>query len=62
VAAQAPLAVQATLRNAHAAVRDGDAVAEADLQPTLVSLVGTEDVAIGMQAFISRQPAEFIGR
>ncbi len=62
VAAQAPLAVQATLCNAHSAVRDGDAVAEADLQPTLVSLVGTEDVAIGMQAFISRQPAEFIGR
>ena len=52
VAAQAPLAVQAALANARAAVRDGDAAAEAALQPDLVRLV---------QSFLTRQPAIFIG-
>jgi enoyl-CoA hydratase len=62
VADQAPLAVQAALANAKRAVRDGDAAAEAQLQPELVRLVGTEDSKIGMQAFISRGRARFIGR
>jgi enoyl-CoA hydratase len=62
VAAQAPLAVQAALANARLAVRSGDAAAEAQLQPALVRLVGTEDSRIGMEAFLSRTPAEFLGR
>ena len=62
VAAQAPLAVQAALANARLAVRDGDAAAEASLQPNLVRLARSEDAAIGMQAFVTRQPAEFIGK
>ena len=62
VAAQAPLAVQAALANAHRAIREGDAPAEAGLQPELVRLAGSEDAAIGMQAFVSRKPAEFVGR
>ncbi|MEY2848239.1 MAG: hypothetical protein RI885_904 [Actinomycetota bacterium] len=62
VAAQAPLAVQAALANAKRAVREGDAAAEADLQPALVSLLQTEDAAIGMRAFLSRTTAEFTGR
>ena len=62
VASQAPLAVQAALRNARIAVRDSDAAAEVALQPDLVRLAGSEDAAIGMQAFISRTPAEFVGR
>ena len=41
VAAQAPLAVQAALANARIAVRDGDAAAEAALQPELVRLVSS---------------------
>jgi enoyl-CoA hydratase/carnithine racemase len=61
VAAQAPLAVQAALANAKLAVRDGDAAAEARLQPELVRLVQTEDSKIGMRAFLSRTDAEFIG-
>lgn len=61
VAAQAPLAVQAALANARAAIRDGDAAAEAALQPDLVRLVQSKDAAIGMQAFMTRQPAVFIG-
>ncbi|MGX5681347.1 crotonase/enoyl-CoA hydratase family protein [Schumannella luteola] len=61
VAAQAPLAVQATLASARAAI-DDPAAAAASLQPELVRLAATEDVRIGMQAFLSRQPAEFTGR
>jgi len=62
IAAQAPLAVQAALANARIAVRDSDAAAEAALQPELVRLAATEDSAIGMQAFVTRQAAEFVGR
>lgn len=62
IAAQAPLAVQAALKNARLAIRDGDAAAEAALQPDLVRLARSEDARIGMQAFITRTPAEFIGK
>ncbi|MHB1235685.1 MAG: crotonase/enoyl-CoA hydratase family protein [Microbacteriaceae bacterium] len=62
IAAQAPLAVQATLANARKAVRDGDGAAEAELQSALVRLAGTEDAKIGMQAFLTRTDAEFLGR
>lgn len=62
VASQAPLAVQAALANARLAVREGDAAAEAVLQPNLVRLAGSEDAAIGMNAFVTRTPAEFVGR
>jgi enoyl-CoA hydratase/carnithine racemase len=62
VAAQAPLAVQAALANAKLAVRAGDAAAEAKLQPELVRLVKSEDAAIGMQAFLTRTDARFIGK
>jgi enoyl-CoA hydratase len=62
IAAQAPLAVQAALANARLAVRDGDAAAERSLQPNLVRLAQSEDARIGMEAFVTRQPAAFIGR
>jgi enoyl-CoA hydratase len=62
IAAQAPLAVQATLANAKRAVRDGDAAAEAELQPALVRLTSSEDARIGMEAFLSRTEARFVGR
>lgn len=62
VAAQAPLAVQATLANARTAVRDGDGAAESALQPELARLAGTEDARIGMESFFTREPATFIGR
>lgn len=62
IAAQAPLAVQAALANARAAVREGDAAAEAQLQPQLVKLATSEDARIGMEAFLTRRPAAFVGR
>ena len=46
IAAQAPLAVQAALANAKRAVRDGDAAAEAELQPaSSCGWSGSEDAA-----------------
>ncbi len=62
IAAQAPLAVQATLANARLAVRDGVAAAEAQLPGELVRLMRSEDAAIGMQAFLTRTEPEFVGR
>ena len=62
IAAQAPLAVQATLANARLAVRDGEAAAEAQLPGELVRLMQTEDARIGMQAFLTRTEPEFVGR
>ncbi|MGH3564317.1 MAG: crotonase/enoyl-CoA hydratase family protein [Mycobacterium sp.] len=62
IARQAPLGVQATLRSARQAIRDGDAAAEADLVPTVQQLFTSEDAAIGVQAFLSRSTADFVGR
>jgi enoyl-CoA hydratase/carnithine racemase len=62
IAAQAPLAVQATLANARTAVREGDAVAEAQLGVALSSLAASEDAAIGMRAFATRTTPHFVGR
>ncbi|MEO5919688.1 MAG: crotonase/enoyl-CoA hydratase family protein [Pseudolysinimonas sp.] len=62
IAAQAPLAVQATLANARLAMREGPAAAEALLQGELVRLASSEDAAIGLRAFADRSPAEFVGR
>lgn len=62
IAAQAPLAVQATLANARAALRQGEVAAAASLQPELARLASTQDARIGMQAFLTRTPANFVGR
>jgi enoyl-CoA hydratase/carnithine racemase len=61
IAAQAPLAVQATLANARLAQRDGPASAEEALQPSLARLIQTEDSRIGMQSFTARTAAIFVG-
>ncbi|CAQ01565.1 putative enoyl-CoA hydratase [Clavibacter sepedonicus] len=62
IAAQAPLAVQATLRNARAALRDGHEAAAAALPVELVRLASSEDAARGMRAAADRRPADFVGR
>jgi enoyl-CoA hydratase len=62
IAAQAPLAVQASLRNARAALREGHDAAAAALPAELVRLAGSEDAARGMRAAATRAPADFVGR
>jgi enoyl-CoA hydratase len=62
IAAQAPLAVQATLANARLAEREGTAAAEARLQGELVRLMQTDDARIGMEAFMTRSTPHFTGR
>jgi enoyl-CoA hydratase/carnithine racemase len=62
IAAQAPLAVQATLQNARLAVREGESAAETALPGELVRLAQTDDARIGMQAFLTRTDPHFTGR
>jgi len=62
IAAQAPLAVQATLANARLAVRAGEEAARSALGPELVRLMRTEDAQIGLEAFLSRTTPRFVGR
>ena len=62
IAAQAPLAVQATLANARLADREGHAAAEARLQGELVRLMRTDDARIGLEAFMTRTTPQFTGR
>ena len=62
IAAQAPLAVQATLLNASVAVKDGTEAAAAALAPALSRLLATQDLQRGMRAFRDRSGAEFSGR
>ena len=60
IAAQAPLAVQATLASARAALQD--AGAEHQMLPKrLGELMLTKDVQRGMEAFMTKQPAVFEG-
>lgn len=61
IAEQAPLAVQATLANARLAITQGDATAAAQLGPELSRLAASSDARIGMEAFLARTDAKFIG-
>jgi len=58
IALQAPLAVQATLASARNADPENE---KQQLFMRLGKLMGTKDVERGMQAFISKQPAQFEG-
>ena len=58
IAAQAPLAVQATLASARNADSENE---KQQLFVRLGNLMATKDVERGMQAFISKQPAQFEG-
>jgi len=62
IAAQAPLAVQATLASARLAAREGEAAAEARLQPELVRLLATDDARRGAEAAARRAAPEWTGR
>jgi enoyl-CoA hydratase/carnithine racemase len=60
IAQQAPLAVQETLASARAAYTDPDGEHK-QLQHRLGRLMVTQDVARGMEAFVTKKPAVFEG-
>lgn len=62
IATRAPLGVQATLANARMGLREGEAAAYADVGPTRVRLMATEDAKEGVQAMIERREPHFQGR
>lgn len=62
IALQAPLAVQATIKNARLAQEQGFAAATAELVPEIKRLMKTEDAREGVMSFMQRRPAVFKGR
>lgn len=60
ISAQAPLAVQATLASARAGLMDA-AAEHRELPRRLGALMTTKDVQRGLQAFMTKQPADFQG-
>jgi enoyl-CoA hydratase/carnithine racemase len=62
IAAQAPLAVQATIANARRAVVHGVEAAAAELGPVQQRLFATEDAAEGVASFKEKRAAKFKGR
>lgn len=62
IAAQAPLAVQATLANARLALAEGNAAAGAAFPEVIRQLASTEDAGEGMASFMERRPPKFQGR
>ena len=62
IAEQAPLGVQAILKNAQKALQEGFAPACADLMPTVRQLMQSEDAAEGLNSFLERRKAVFKGK
>lgn len=60
IAAQAPLAVQATLASARAGLIDA-AAEHRELPRRLGALMATNDVQRGLESFMTKQPADFQG-
>ena len=62
IAAQAPLAVRATLVSARKAIAEGPAAAASDLVPQFDDLLKSEDAREGLKSFVERRTARFTGR
>lgn len=62
ISRQAPLAVQATMENARTAVTYGWQAAHAKIANTQRRLYNTEDAKEGVQSFVEKRDARFIGR
>ena len=62
IAAQAPMGVQATLRQARLARDVGRDAAVADMRETLPTIMNSEDAAEGLKSFVERRDGVFTGR
>jgi len=62
IAAQAPLGVQASLKSARLARREGERAAMDRLLPDLLPLMESQDVQEGIAAFKERREARFTGK
>ena len=62
IAAQAPLGVQGTLRNARTGRTAGPSAAADELRGMLPALLGSHDAAEGVRSFVERREARFTGR
>ena len=62
VARQAPLAVQATLLNGRVALNQGWKAAYEQIAPTQQRLYNSEDAHEGVQSFLEKRDARFVGR
>ena len=62
IAAQAPLAVHATLAAARDALPNSEARAQTRLMSDLAPLLASEDMKEGLRAFLERRPGKFRGR
>jgi enoyl-CoA hydratase/carnithine racemase len=57
-----PLGVKTTLASAHRARLEGESAAFARLEPDMADLFDSEDGREGLQSFIERRAAKFVGR
>jgi enoyl-CoA hydratase/carnithine racemase len=62
IAAQAPLAVRATLKSARLAMEQGPAAALGYMWPALAEIMASDDAREGLASFVERRAARFTGK
>ena len=62
IAAQAPLGVQATLRQSRLARDEGTDAAVADMHRSLQGIMTSADAQEGLQSFVERRAGRFTGK
>lgn len=62
IAAQAPLAVRATVKSSRTYYFDGPQATVADFKSIMTELANTEDAAEGVQSFIEKRPPVYTGK